>query len=684
MEILDDGSWHWFSLIHPDDVTSVFCMWTTCKESAHGNSIVCRLRDGRDQYRTFRLTIVPPSGDASSAAEYCWLAIPFDRDMAGNGLGSDEDPPSHAKPDAAETGRRIDYAALVAAESGVFEMIAAGLPALDVLEKLNRLVELFCPQVYCSILEISLSRKFFRVGAAPSLPSSFASLFNGSTLRSELGPPALAALERKRVNVPAFDEDPSWAGTPFAALMREHNLSACRALPLLSPYGNISGVLTLYQHRYAELTVDENMVVDRVAKMAAITIDWTRHEEALVERETELRQTHAQLLAGQQISSTGSFTSDIQRDDHRWSDQFYRIFDIDLATKPSIQAVRDRIHPDDITLFDWEMERGLAGNGADFGFRVVATNGMVKFIRGRARVMGHIEGRPIFMGTVQDITDIKLAEATLRSQDIELSRAREQLSHVSRALTASILTASIAHEVSQPLSGILANANACLRFLAADPPDIDGANETVRRTIRDTSRATEIIKRLRAMFNRKQPVMEKTDLNDVAREVVALLRNDINRGLVDLRMELDPLTPAVAGDRIQLQQVISNMLLNATEAMADIQDRERILIVRTEPDGAGNARLSVHDVGIGIEHESAGRLFEAFFTTKSNGMGIGLSISRSIITNHGGEIWAERNSGPGTTVLFSIPGINGVGTAREAEASPPMLLSVAASTPFRS
>jgi C4-dicarboxylate-specific signal transduction histidine kinase len=251
---------------------------------------------------------------------------------------------------------------------------------------------------------------------------------------------------------------------------------------------------------------------------------------------------------------------------------------------------------------------------------------------------------------VLDLTERK------RAQDA-LNRAGAELARVSRVTALSALTASIAHEVSQPLSGIITNAGTCLRMLDTTPPNIDGARETARRTIRDGNRASDVITRLRALFSKREFTLEPLDLNEAAREVVALSSNDLQRNRIILQSELAHDLPVVTGDRIQLQQVILNLLRNASDAMADVQDRPRQLLIKTERDEHGdNARLTVRDAGVGVSPQSLDSLFDAFHTTKSGGMGIGLFVSRSIVERHQGRLWAEPNQGaPGATFAFSIP-----------------------------
>ncbi len=226
---------------------------------------------------------------------------------------------------------------------------------------------------------------------------------------------------------------------------------------------------------------------------------------------------------------------------------------------------------------------------------------------------------------------------------------------MARVTSLGALTASIAHEVNQPLSGIVTNASTCLRMLATDPPNVDGARETARRTIRDGNRASDVITRLRALFSNKETTTESLDLNEAIREVIALSLSELHRNRVILRTELADDLPLVTGDRVQLQQVVLNLLRNASDAMSSVNDRPRHIVITTEREEGDRVRLTVQDVGVGLDPQAMDRLFEAFYTTKNEGMGMGLSISRSIIERHHGRLWAAPNDGPGATFSFSIP-----------------------------
>ena len=364
--------------------------------------------------------------------------------------------------------------------------------------------------------------------------------------------------------------------------------------------------------------------------------------------EAQVEQAYLRLAEAQRLSKTGSFITDLLLDEHDWSEEAFRIFEFDPAARVTVQMIRDTIHPEDLPTFEAMLARGMTGADVDFEFRTVTSRGAVKHVRGMARVMAQSAGRPVFIGAVQDVTQSKLAEEAL-------DRARTELARVARITTLNALTASIAHEVNQPLSGIITNASTCRRMLDGDPPNVEGARETARRIIRDGNRASDVITRLRALFSKKEFTLEPLDLNEATREVIALSLSDLQRDRVVLLSNLGENLPPVMGDRVQLQQVILNLLRNGADAMTSVEDRPRELLIRTDRNEDGQVRLTVKDVGVGFTSETAGRLFEAFYTTKTEGMGIGLSVSRSIIERHHGHLWAEPNVGPGATFSFSLP-----------------------------
>jgi C4-dicarboxylate-specific signal transduction histidine kinase len=380
----------------------------------------------------------------------------------------------------------------------------------------------------------------------------------------------------------------------------------------------------------------------------------TALEREIAERkraEDNLRRSEALLAEGQHLSSTGSFSWRAATDEITWSEELYRIYGLEIGVPVTLELIRTRVHPEDISLIEkMKMVAQAPGGGTAFEwqYRLVMPDRSIKYLHAVARATRDRDGQLEYIAAVQDVTARRLSEEAL-------DKARSELARVARVTSLGTLAASIAHEINQPLSGIVTNAGTCLRMLSAEPPNVEGALETGRRTIRDANRASEVITRLRALFSRKGPAYELVDLNEAAREVIALSMSRLQRNQVVLRTELaGDLTP-VRGDRVQLQQVILNLFLNAADAMSDVEDRPRQLVIKTQPEQGDRVRLTVQDSGVGVDPQSAERLFETFYTTKSSGMGIGLSVSRAIIENHQGRLWAAPNDGPGAAFSFSIP-----------------------------
>ena len=389
----------------------------------------------------------------------------------------------------------------------------------------------------------------------------------------------------------------------------------------------------------------------RIAHWYGLVIDVEERKRI----EDELRRKEAFLAQGQRLTQTGSLWWDVSSGRVTWSAQTYRIMEFLPTTEPTVELALARIHPDDLPLVQEMMERSARdGTNIDFEHRLLMSDGAVKHVHVVLQNVGQRPGKPEFLGAVTDVTERKHAEEELRRAYDHLTRAGAELARVSRLTTLSVLTASIAHEVNQPLAGIITNAGTCLRMLDSAPPDIAGARETARRTIRDGNRAADVIARLRALFSKREFTLEPLDLNEAAREVIALSSNDFHSNRIVLQSHLARELPLISGDRIQLQQVILNLVRNAAEAMSEVHDRPRQLLIKTAADN-DSVRLTVRDAGAGIPSESIDSLFDAFFTTKSGGMGIGLFVCRSIVERHHGRLWAESNDGPGATFSFSLP-----------------------------
>ena len=380
-------------------------------------------------------------------------------------------------------------------------------------------------------------------------------------------------------------------------------------------------------------------------RMVGFTSDVSRRK--LVEE--DLSRSEAFLAEAQRLSSIGSFSWRAETDEITWSEQLYRIYEFEIGVPVTLELIRTRVHPEDITLLEKMIDEARAGaNDFEWRYRLLMPDNSIKYLHALAHASRDQDGQLEYIAAVQDVTDRRLSEEAL-------GKLQSELAHMARVTSLGTLTASIAHEVNQPLSGIITNASTCVRMLDADPPNIEGARETARRTIRDGHRAADVITQLRALFSKKEVTIEPVDLNEATQEVIALSLSELQRTRVVLRPELADDLPLVAGDRVQLQQVILNLVRNASDAMSTVDDRPRELLIRTEPDQDDQVRLSVQDVGIGFDPEVINKLFDSFYTTKGDGMGIGLSVCRSIIASHHGRVWATLNEGTGATFSFSIP-----------------------------
>ena len=553
--------------------------------------------------------------------------------------------------------------ALLAGEKRLLEMVASGAALPVVLNAVCRLVEEIERGCYCSILQTSDDRTTVHHGAAPSLPDAVSDAIEGKdTAAPYWGPCAMAIDQKTQVVVPDIAADTRWRDLEWCGLALTHGLRSCWTTPIFSRAGDALGTFAIYQRDAGSPTHRQQELTERLTHITSIAIEHGRTAE-------ELGQSQAHLAEAQRLSSTGSFTWRVAKGEIIWSEQTYRIYDIDPALPVTFDLVFTRIHPDEMSWFQ-ELLGVASREGRDLEFEhcLLMPDQSVKYLRVVAHAACDRDGQVEYVGAVQDVTE-------RRRSDDALSRLRSELVHMARVTTLGALTASIAHEVNQPLSGIITNASTSLLMLADDPPNINGAIESAERTIRDANRASDVISRLRTLFKKTGTTSEPFDLNEATREVLALSHRELERAKITLQLELVDDLPTVEGDRVQLQQVVLNLVLNATDAMRLVEDNPRRLVVRTKRDAGDHISLLVRDTGPGFALENANRLFETFFTTKNDGMGIGLSISRSIIERHQGRVWAERNDGPGSTFGFSIPRVAVLGQTRNIDRPSPSAIA---------
>jgi PAS domain S-box-containing protein len=371
--------------------------------------------------------------------------------------------------------------------------------------------------------------------------------------------------------------------------------------------------------------------------------------------EQSLRRSEAYLADAQTLTHTGSWACDgTTRKMLYWSEEMFRMWGFDPQQElPTWDQILQRTHPEDLYEIEKLSPRTLLEEGdSDFEYRIVLPDGKVKHVHAIAHPVLNANGELVeVVGTTVDITERKRAE----EERERLRQIEADLAHINRVSVMGELAASIAHEVNQPLSGIVSNGSACLRWLARDPPNVAEVREAVGDIVRDGKRAGEVLARIRVLTKRAAPPKEKIDLNDSVREVLALVADQAKRNSVTIRTGFADDVFPVLGDRVQLQQVVLNLIMNAIEAMSGVEDRSWELIITTRNIDADQVVVSVEDSGPGLDPKAASRIFDPFYTTKASGMGMGLSISRSILQNHGGRLWSTARDGPGTIFHFSLP-----------------------------
>jgi PAS domain S-box-containing protein len=364
-------------------------------------------------------------------------------------------------------------------------------------------------------------------------------------------------------------------------------------------------------------------------------------------QEDKLQRSEAYLAEAQRLTHTGSWAWGVAgRNALHLSEEWYRIYGFDPEKGPPTWEERlERVHPEDRAKWQEAIERAIAEkSGYEVEFRILLPGGTVKYI--------HTVGHPVLNASGD------LVEFAGSSMDISASKRAEEaqldLAHVNRVTTMGELTASLAHEVNQPIAAAVTDANTCLRWLARDQPDLEEAREAAARVVKDATRAAEIISRVRLVFKKSGAQRALVDVNEVIREMIILLRNEISRYSISVRTELAEALPQIMGDRVQLQQVMMNLIMNSIDAMKDVDGR-RELTINSRSAESEQVMVSVSDTGVGLPSQQADQIFNAFFSTKAHGTGMGLRISRSIVESHGGRLWAADNSPRGASFHLTLP-----------------------------
>jgi PAS domain S-box-containing protein len=449
--------------------------------------------------------------------------------------------------------------------------------------------------------------------------------------------------------VPDALADQEWKANPDIKL----GMISYMGVPVAWPNGDIFGTICILDSKRNEHSdlYRKLLFQCRDVLQADLQSLQARNELELkvLERTAELRRSEVYLTEAQKLSRTGSFGWNVKSGELFWSDESFRIFGYDRALSPTIDMALQRVHPDDLALMQRTIDRASSdGRDIDLEHRLLLPDGSVKNIRLVARAVRDEAGQLEFNGALMDITAAKRAEE-------ELIRAQAELAHVARVTTLGELTASIAHEINQPLGAMVANGNAGLRWLERAIPDVDEARVAFTRIVNDGHRAGEVIQSIRAIFKNVDPEKVPTDINKLVRDTLGLMLGELRANHVSVQTKLVDNLPDVRGNRVQLQQVILNLIRNAIEAMNSVTNRARLLLIGSviyEPDGV---LVSVEDSGTGLNPEDTERIFDSFFTTKPQGTGMGLSISRSIIDGHQGRLWASSGIDHGTVFNVLLP-----------------------------
>jgi PAS domain S-box-containing protein len=524
---------------------------------------------------------------------------------------------------------------LLAGEKRLFEMVAKGDSLSSILTAVCRLIEeLFGGSLSCVSLLDQETNQFW-ISAGPSLPNAYVEAVNRLPGRPLF--PA-CAYPQCPVIVSEIETDPLWTDVRAVALACD--LRTCWSSAIVSHENRVLGNCALFYRESRRPNQNQHEVIEQITRLTSIAIERKRGEDAL-------RRSEACLAEAQKLSHTGSFGWNVSTEKLSWSAESFRIFDYDHAIRPTANLLFQRVHPDDLDRVrqaiacaaqeekDWDLE-----------CRLLMPNASVKYLRVVAHALEDELGKIEFVGALMDITERKKAEEALR-------KAQADLAHVTRLTVMGELTTSIAHEVNQPLAAVATNANACLRWLDRESPNLNEALKAVRRIVRDAKRGGDVIARIRALLRKTQPPHARLNINDVVRDILMLTEADL-RGAI-LQIELASKLPRVCADRIQLQQVLLNLIVNAIDAMKSVTDRPHVLRIRTQTQDQEALLVTIQDTGVGLDPKNTEQLFEPFYTTKPKGLGMGLSISRSIVEAHGGHLWAEAGDGPGAIFRFTLP-----------------------------
>jgi PAS domain S-box-containing protein len=609
--------WTSSDAVHPDDLQRTIAAYRSALETGRTYHVECRHRRADGVYRWFKIVGLPLRDTQGRILRWFHLQIDIDD--------------------------RKQAEIHLSGEKQILEMIASGRSLRDVLKALCKFFEVAATDCFCGIYPIDGRGKTIQYGVAPTLPDSYTAPIDGVPVSFDDSPRGQSISTKTQVIAEDMGSDPRWMAAPCRAHVLEHGLRAVWSTPICSGEGSVIGTVCVYQEKPGSPSAYHQELIAHVAHLASIAIERSQAEAALRRSETFLTE-------GQRISLTGSFFWRVDTDELTFSEQLHRIFELEPSAKVTLDEVAERVHPDDLPTLAQKMAEVRSGkDNLEYEIRLRMPDGRVKYLRVFGRAMRHEDDRLECLGAAQDVTRRRLAE---EARD----KVRSELAQVSRVVSLGALTASIAHEINQPLASIITNGETGLRWLARPEPDLEKVQRLTKRVVGDARRAAEIIDRIRNMASRGATKQSVIALAEIVTESVAFLHHEFQSRGASLSLDLTPDLPKVVGDRTQLQQIIVNLTINALQALTKSEAASKSIVIRTRQIDAERVCCIVEDSGPGIDTEHLPHLFESFFTTKETGMGLGLRIAQSIVEAHGGHIRGDNESSlGGARFIFELP-----------------------------
>lgn len=532
-----------------------------------------------------------------------------------------------------------------AGQSRVLEMIAADAPLVEILTSIVLLMEGQAEGLRCSILLLARDGKHVRHGAAPNLPQVYVKAVDGAPIGPRNGSCGTAMYTRRQVVVKDVLTDPLWAD--YRELAQISGLRACWSTPILSPQGEVLGSFAMYLQEPRGPRAEEMRLTEIATHLAGIAIERRRAQEVLREREARIN------LAAE--SADLAFWVLYPEQNTAWmSERGRSIYGFDSKLPLTRELIVSRVHPDERAAVQATFTRVCDTRGTfESEHRLVLPYGKTRWVIMRGRCLQDEEG------DLLTIIGVTIDVSAQKQSNLELQVQREEMSHLNRVALMGEMTASIAHELNQPLTAIANNASAARRFLERGTMDPTLLQQLLQDMVADSQRAGEVIRGIRSMARKDPGVRSLLDLNAVIQDTLRLVSSDILLRESVVTTELDPNLPQVEATPVQIQQVLLNLFINALDALEGLPPAQRRITVSTRSDRGMMAEVSVRDFGVGLPKDRPDKVFDHFFSTKQAGMGMGLTIVRSIIESHAGTISAENAPEGGARIFFRLPAVRG-------------------------